>query len=92
MKSELLRRQSLARALLAYILAHPRSWLSARDLRPVGGDAWRSRVVEVRELLNELGFTFEWNRKNGAASAYLLREKPLGRDASEPVTQVGLFG
>ncbi len=91
MRSELQRRQSLARALLAYILAHPRSWLSAKDLRPVGGDAWRSRVVEVRAMLDNMGLTFEWNRKNGAASAYRLREKPLGRDASEPVTQVGLF-
>ncbi len=83
MRDELLRRQSLADRLEDYVLAHPRVWLHAKDLRPVAGDAWRSRLVEVRIRLLKLDLELAWNRKNGGESAYMLRERPLGPAAHE---------
>ena len=91
MNAELQRRASLEDRLYAYIVANPRRWLSARDMRPVAGDAWRSRLVQVRVRLATLGYTFDWNKKNGAAAAYMLRGAPLGRDSTQPVSQAGLF-
>ena len=91
MRAELERRASLEDRLYHFILAHPRVWLSARDMRPVAGDAWRSRLTAVRIRLAALGYTFDWNRKNGGAAAYRLRAQPLGRDSTQPVQQQGLF-
>jgi hypothetical protein len=91
MKAELARRQSLEDALYAYILAHPRSWLPWSALASCGGQAWRSRLPQVRARLADLDLVFVWNGRNGNASAYMLRAAPLGRDAAEQIAQVSLF-
>jgi hypothetical protein len=91
MRAELERRASLEDQLYGFILAHPRVWLRACDMRPVAGDAWRSRLVQVRARLSVLGYTFDWNKRNGGAAAYRLRAQPLGRESTQPVQQQGLF-
>lgn len=78
------RRASLEDRLYHFVLGHPGVWLRACDLRPVAGDAWRSRIVAVRRRLATVGLVFVWNRKNAAASAYMLRDAPLGPSAESP--------
>ena len=91
MRAELARRQSLEDRLFAFILAHPRRWLGWKELSQHGGSAWRSRLPGIRQRLADLDLEFPWNQQTGDASAYMLREKALGRQAHEYVSQVGLF-
>lgn len=81
MRDEFQRRQSLEDRLYEFILRNPRVWLHGRDMRPSGGDAWRSRLTNVRKRLDDLGLDFKWNKKHGIDAAYMLREKTLGPSA-----------
>lgn len=91
MKHELQRRQSLEDRLLAFIVSHPRRWLAWYELAEHGGQAWRSRLPQIRQRLAARGYVVEWNKQNGNDSAYMLRERPLARSADQVIEQVGLF-
>lgn len=90
MRDEFQRRQSLEDRLYEFILRNPRVWIHGRDMRPVAGDAWRSRLVEVRARLDALGLEFRWNKKNGIDAAYMLTEKALG-PAAHVYREASLF-
>ena len=89
-KPELQRRQSFTERVFAYFRARPGEWVSTLELEREGGrQAWRTRVSDVRKLLDkqDLG-TIEnetLHHPSGVVSRY--RYVPyvrLGPDAAEP--------
>lgn len=90
-KSEGDRRKNATELVLALFTAYPNEWISWRDVAKVGGVcAWRTRISDARRIAKRDGAIIEWN-KSVKHSAYRLRPKPLGRDASVEVTQKALF-
>lgn len=89
MKTELVRRETLADKLAAYLKAHEGEWIPMSTLASIGGiGGWRTRLSE----LSRGGMRIEWNGRNGSASAHrYLSYDPLARDAGVPVTQRNLF-
>lgn len=88
LRPELARRKHYAEALEAFFVARPWVWIPIAELHQVGGDAWRSRVTELRTRpINPLAIP--WNKKNGGASAYMYRPtgEALGRDAGTVIDQ-----
>lgn len=85
------RRSSGTDAVMALFRAHPRRWITWQDLAKAGGScAWRTRVSDARKRFHKTGLDIVWNGQV-KASAYMLREQPLGRDASQPLSQAALF-
>ncbi len=91
MRDEFRRRLSLEDRLFHFILEHPHVWLDGRDMRPVGGDAWRSRLTNIRRRLAAQGLEFACRNKNKKDAAYLLRAVALGPLAETHREQQGLF-
>src|SRR5262245_60112241 len=73
--------------------SHPHTWIPAPEIATVGGFCgWRTRVSNARERFEKEDWTIVWNNK-ARSSAYMLREKPLGRDAeTKELGQRRLFG
>jgi hypothetical protein len=86
LSSEISARKSLTQAVYECLLAHRNRWVSAEELAQVRGFcAWRTRVSNARDLAAEFGDVILWNGQTRGASAYMLRAKPLARDASQPM-------
>ncbi len=90
------RRATFKLAVLAYFKAHPMQWIDSAELERVGGRmAWRTRVSDARKIVKAEGGTIR-NRLNRQSekviSEYMYTPyQPLGREASERVTQKALF-
>lgn len=84
MKSEFVRRQSLADALETFLRANPHLWISAVLFEQFGRQAWRTRLSEVRQRFEAEGGAIENRlRRDGGAviSEYRYRPQALGRSA-----------
>lgn len=95
---EITRRQTYTDKLLALFRSRPMEWIDVRELAAVGGfAAWRSRVVEVRDVLHaqaaagQPSGTIEWNHHNHASAYRFLPYTPLARDAGTRTAQPSLF-
>lgn len=92
MKAEIARRASATDVLLAYFRRYPNVWISARKCAELAGFcAWRTRISDARAIAERDDHaTIVWNGQ-ARTSAYMLRAKPLGRDAAMPTKQADLF-
>ena len=95
MRAELDRRESLTDRVEAWFLAHPREWIRAIDLEPIGGrQGWRTRVSESRRRLKARGYTIENRIRKDSdgliCSEYRLTWLALGR-AAETFMQPSLL-
>lgn len=68
MKVEIARRQNYAEQLEAFLRARPGIWIAAVTFEQFGRQAWRTRLSEVRQVIEAEGGTIE-NRQ---------RRVPLG--------------
>lgn len=85
----------------ALFRSRPRVWIDSRELETVGGrNAWRTRVSEARRIFQREGGTVENRQQHikwGDESYWVKSEyrfvpqAPLGRDSTQPVSQVSLF-
>lgn len=77
--------------LVAYFRTYPLEWIDVGRLASVAGFcAWRTRVSDARKLFEADGGRLEWNG-DAKHSAYCYTPYvPLGREASDRVTQKSL--
>jgi hypothetical protein len=77
------RRKSRTDRIEELFRSRPGAWINVPELADVGGFcAWRTRVADARQRIEQVGDgTIEWNR-NIRASAY--RWVPLTRDETPP--------
>jgi len=88
---ELTRRKTATERVYELLVEHNQRWVDVHALAHVGGfAAWRSRVVEARELAARDGSEIVWNG-SVKDSKYMLRPTRLGRDAMEHAEQKALF-
>lgn len=81
-KAEIVRRQSNTAKVYTLLRERVGTWVNVHELARVGGfSAWRTRVSDARDLCSA-DEEIIWNGKT-AESAYMLRPKSLGRDASD---------
>jgi hypothetical protein len=90
MKDEIARRQSAVQLILELFRAQSGRWIHWRRFERFAPCAWRSRIADCRRIVQREGDDIVWN-KRVHRSAYMLRPKPLTRDAAEVVTQKSLF-
>lgn len=93
MKTEISRRQNYAEQLEAFLRARPGAWIAAVDFEQFGRQAWRTRLSEVRQVIEAEGGVIENRQRRvplGASetsytilSEYRYRPQALGRDASD---------
>ena len=85
--AEVARRHSNTSAVLDYFKAHPSQWVSWKTLarNSLGGAlAWRTRVSDVRKLVEAEGGCIQWNGNVSDSRYRYLTFKPLGPDAAVP--------
>jgi hypothetical protein len=90
---EIERRNAATVKILAVLTEHPGRWIHWRRFAQFSACAWRTRLSDARKQLR-LGPTpgvVQWNKRIHRSAYRYLPYQPLGREASEPVSQRSLF-
>ena len=88
---EFAKRKSATERVYELLVQFQMQWVDVPALAKAGGFcAWRTRVSDARVLAERDGSEIIWNGST-VESKYMLRPKPLGRDASTRIEQKTLW-